>query len=333
MHCKATKKPVIQDNPRVTGPVLIQFLMFLHLYIELISYLPDNTKATPQRISLDSAQISTALSIPDAEAVNKMHKHHAESIENTKKYFLANSSALALLLSGSIAHGFEDADSDVDILIVLSNEEYEKLVMSGSRLTFKSFELCTYSGGFVDGKYISIDFVRRVAAQGSEPARFGFDGAKILFSRVEGLEELLKEVVMYPTSQKEARIVKFRAQLEAWHWYCSEGRKRDNPYLLGIAASKLVLFGTRLILAHNEMLFPFHKWMLKVLEQAPEKPDGIADCIDKLSRNPTSENVETFYEMIKNFRNWEESPNGWGSQYMLDVELNWMDGTTPVDDL
>jgi hypothetical protein len=262
-----------------------------------------------------------------------MYEHHEKSIENTKNHFLADPSVLALLLSGSIAHGFEDADSDVDILIILSDKEHANLVRAGRRLTFKSFELCTYPGGFVDGKFISIDFVRRVAAQGSEPARFGFDGAKILFSRIEGLEELLQEVVTYPASQKVDRIVKFRAQLEAWHWYCSEGRRRDNPYLLGIAASKLVLFGTRLILAHNEMLYPFHKWMLKVLQKAPEKPDGMLDSIEKLSRESTVENVEEFYEMVKTFRQWEESPNGWGSQYMLDVELNWIGGTTPVDDL
>jgi len=262
-----------------------------------------------------------------------MYDHHIQSIENVRNHFLADPSVLALLISGSIAHGFEDASSDVDILIVLSDEDYANLLTTGRRLTFKSFELCTYPGGFVDGKYISIDFIRRVASQGSEPARFGFEGAKIVFSRAETLEGLLKEVVMYPTAQKKDRIVKFRAQLEAWNWYCSEAWKRDNPYLLGIAASKLVLFGTRLILAHNEILYPFHKWMLRVLEKAPEKPDGIMGCIDKMSRNPTPENVGAFYTMVVSFRDWEEGPNGWGSQFMLDTELNWVDGTTPVDDL
>ncbi|KAF2274066.1 uncharacterized protein EI97DRAFT_502954 [Westerdykella ornata] len=273
------------------------------------------------------------LSVLNTENLYTMYEHHAQSIENIKNHLWADPSVLALLLSGSIAHGFENAESDVDILIVLSDEDYANLLSNGRRLTFKNFDLCTYEGGFFDGKYISIDFIRRVAARGSEPARFGFEGAKVLFSRVEGLEQLLKEVVTYPVAEKRDRIVRFRAQLEGWHWYCSEAKRRDNPYLLSTAVSKLVLFGTRLVLAHNEMLYPFHKWMLKVLEQAPDKPDGMLECIDQLCRNPTAERVETFYEMVKNFRDWEESPNGWGSQYMLDVELNWMDGTTPVDDL
>lgn len=262
-----------------------------------------------------------------------MYDHHVQSIEKIKKHFQANPSVLALLLSGSIAHGFENSESDVDVLIIISDDEYADFLKTHRKLTFTSTELCTYPGGYVDGKFISMEFIRRVASQGSEPARFGFDGAKILFSRVGGLEDLLNQAVAYPVAEKVDRIVKFRAQLEAWRWYCSEGRKRDNHYLLSLAAAKLLLFGTRLILAHNELLYPFHKWMLKALEKAPEKPDGMLECIEKVIKDPSAENTEEFYRMVTTFREWEEVPNGWGSQHMVDVELNWMDGTTPVDDL
>lgn len=262
-----------------------------------------------------------------------MYDHHLHSIKNITEYFKADSSVLALILSGSIAHGFEDATSDVDILIVLSDANYDELVKNNRRLTFKNFDMCTYPGGFFDGKYISIDFIRRVAARGSEPARFGFDGAKILFSRVDGIDTLLQEAVQYPSNEKKDRITKFRTQLEAWKWYCSEASKRDNPYLLGMAVSKLVLFGTRLILAHNETLYPFHKWMLKVLENVPEKPDGMIGLIDSLARRPTLESIDAFYKSVVEFQDWEECPNGWGSQFMTDVELNWLSGSTPVDDI
>ncbi|ORX94362.1 hypothetical protein BCR34DRAFT_225632 [Clohesyomyces aquaticus] len=262
-----------------------------------------------------------------------MYDHHLQSIENTKKHFEADPSVLALLLTGSIAHGYESADSDVDVVVILSDENYASMASAGRRLTFTNFDLCTYPGGFVDGKYISMDFIRRVGDHGSEPARFAFEGAKILFSRTDGLEDFLKEAVSYPISQKTNRIVKFRAQLDAWYWYCSEARKKNNAYLLNTAASKLVLFGTRLILAHNEILYPFHKWMLKELERAPEKPGQMMEFIAELNKDPSAENVERFYEMVRTFRDWEESPNGWGSQFMLDTELNWMSGSTPVDDI
>jgi len=47
-----------------------------------------------------------------------------------------------------------------------------------------------------------------------------------------------------------------------------------------MAVSNIVLYGGRALLAYNEMLFPFHKWFLRVLAEAEHKPEGILDLID-----------------------------------------------------
>jgi len=96
----------------------------------------------------------------------------------------------------------------------------------------------------------------------------------------------------------------------AWHWYCGEALKRDNEYLLGTAVSKLILFGGRFILAHNEMLYPYHKWFLKVLERAKDKPSDLMACIRALTGSPTVENIEAFYGKVKTFQPWNENPYG-----------------------
>ncbi len=261
-----------------------------------------------------------------------MYSHHIQSIQNVKEHFERDPQVLALLLSGSIAHGFESETSDVDILIFLPEEEYQRRLQTG-QVTFFDLDLCTYQGGYVDGKYLSLSFVRQVAEKGSEPARFAFEGAQILFNRIEGFEQEIRRVVAYPIAEKAERIKRFRAQLEAWHWYCGEATKKNNQYLLGVAVGKLILFGGRLILAHNEMLYPYHKWFLNVLEQAKDKPADLMSSIQKLNADPAMENVEAFYQKVKTFQPWNENPHGWGAQFMLDSELNWMDGKTPVDDL
>jgi predicted nucleotidyltransferase len=261
-----------------------------------------------------------------------MYPHHIQSIQNVKEYFERDPQVLALLLSGSIAHGFESEASDVDILIFLPEEEYQKRLQMG-QVTFFTLDLVTYRGGYVDGKYLSLDFVRQVAEKGSEPARFAFEGSQILFNRIEGFEEEIRRVVAYPVAEKAERIKRFHAQLEAWHWYCGEALRKENQYLLKTSVSKLILFGGRLILAHNEMLYPYHKWFLKVLERAKEKPSDFMACLQSLSAEPTPENIEAFYKTVKTFQSWDENPYGWGAQFMLDSELNWMDGKTPVDDL
>ena len=75
-----------------------------------------------------------------------MHPHHSQTIQNVKEYFQRDPEVQALLLSGSIAHGFQVPASDVDIMIFISEEDYQKHIQSG-QLTFFNTDLCTYAGG------------------------------------------------------------------------------------------------------------------------------------------------------------------------------------------
>jgi predicted nucleotidyltransferase len=261
-----------------------------------------------------------------------MHSHHSHSIQNVREHFQQDPEVQALLLSGSIAHGFETPASDVDIMIFVSEADYQKRSQAG-QLHFFNRDLCTYSGGYVDGKYLSLSFLRQVLEKGSEPARFAFEGGQVLFSRVAGFEEDVCRIARYPVPEKAERIMRFYAQFEAWHWYCGEALAKANLYLLGTSVSKLILFGGRLILAHNQMLYPYHKWFLKVLERARDKPAGLMASIDALTQSPTAENVEAFYAMVKTFQPWSDDPYRWPVQFMFDSELNWIDGNAPVDDL
>ncbi|AEO54533.1 hypothetical protein MYCTH_2297195 [Thermothelomyces thermophilus ATCC 42464] len=272
--------------------------------------------------------------IPTFAPPSGMHPHHASTIQNIIARLFPIPSVLALILSGSIAHGFATAESDVDVLVVLTEEAYAERQQTGE-INFVDAEVATYPGGFVDGKYLSLGFLREVAARGSEPARFALEGAVVLFDRIGGgaLEDVLRRAVRYPVEDKRERVVRFRAQLDAWRCFCGEARQKGNAYWLGLAATKLVLFGGRLILAENEVLYPYHKWFLRVLEGVKEKPEGLMEAIKRLVEDPSEENVEAFYELVKGFRDWPQTPNRWGAQFMRDTELTWMSGHAPVDDL
>jgi hypothetical protein len=203
-------------------------------------------------------------------AETAVHSHHRKAIDAAVDHFAAEGSVRALLLGGSIAHGFERADSDVDLLIVVSDEEHDVRRREG-RLRFATSEGCDWPGGYVEGKYLSPGFLATVAERGTEPARFAFQDARVLFSRLDGLDVLLSAIVRYPVEAKAERIRRFYAQFEAWHWYAHEALRREDAYLRGIAVAKTVLFGARMILAHNELLYPYHEWLLRLLEAAPER--------------------------------------------------------------
>ncbi|KAK4220581.1 hypothetical protein QBC38DRAFT_462448 [Podospora fimiseda] len=265
-----------------------------------------------------------------------MYDHHASSITKITSHFHQDPDVLALLLTGSIAHGFQTPESDVDVLVVLTEEAYQARLDSGDT-TFVRHDLCTYEGGYVDGKYTSLSFIRTVAEKGSEPSRWAFDGAKVLFSRNIpddfNLEKEIKELSRYPVEEKSEKIKRFRTQLEIWKWYCSEGRKKNNKYLLTMAVGKLVLFGGRLILAHNELLYPYHKWFPRVLSEAKEKPVGLMEKMEAALNDPSEENTQGFYEMIVGFKEWERPKFRFGAQFMEDSELNWLYLQTPIDDI
>ena len=225
--------------------------------------------------------------------------------------------------------GFETPTSDVDILLLLTPAAFAPRRASG-KLTSASHDLATYPGGYVDAKYVSVDLIRDAAARGSEAARFALEGVTVLFERDGSGVDVRAEVeraVRYPVEGKAERMRRFRAQLDAWRWFWREGRRKGDGYLVGLAVRKLVLFGGRLVLAENEVLYPFHKWFLRVLGSVTEKPEGLMEAIARVLEDPSEENVEGFYEMVKGFRGWEENPNGWGAQFMLDSELTWMTGT------
>lgn len=261
-----------------------------------------------------------------------MYKHHEDTINNIVTKLKQDDEVLGVVLGGSLAHGFYTEKSDVDIFIVISNEDYKKRTEE-SNITYGEVESATYEGGYIDAKYICTNFMELVAQKGSEPARYAFDGAKVLYSRIDGLEELINRITTYPVEKKEENIRRFYAQFEGYRWFCHEGISHDNEYLLNHSVSNLILFGGRLILAYNELLYPYHKWYLKVLSEAKQKPEDLMDKIDNLLKNKDAESIDEFVNCINDFYEWNKEGYIWTNQFVKDSELNWLYNNMNVADI
>jgi len=122
-----------------------------------------------------------------------MHNHHRGSIENVTRFFEKDPEVSALILGGSLAHGFAKPESDVDVMIVIPEEVYKRRLNEG-QLTFFNRELVNYPDGYSDGKYLSPGFLEDIKDKGSEPARYAFQDAQILFSRLDALPQTLKAI-------------------------------------------------------------------------------------------------------------------------------------------
>lgn len=272
--------------------------------------------------------------LDDALAGVTLWPHHSSTIDAVIDHFRDLDHVEAVLLGGSLVHGFATEASDVDIVVVVSQEEYDRRAPIPA-LTFYSEELATYDGGYVDGKFVSRAFLETVAERGGDATRWGYENARILFSRIDDLQALLDDIVTYPAADKAERLTRFTAQLLAWQWYHAQGWDKRDPYLQGISLSRVVLFACRLVLTANEMLYPFHKWMLRVTATAQHQPPGLAAQIADLFAAPSPERIEALVAGLLAFYGIDraEANRTWGAWFMRDTELTWLVGPTPIDDL
>ncbi|MCX7821106.1 MAG: nucleotidyltransferase domain-containing protein [Brevinematales bacterium] len=261
-----------------------------------------------------------------------MYKHHEDSLNNFIKKYSENKEVLAILLCGSLAHGYGREDSDIDLILIVTDDEYEKRKKE-NKLTFVEFDICTYKGGYIDCKVVNLDFLSLVAEKGSDPARYAFKDVKIIFSKIMGLEEIISEICKFQIDKKEERRLRFVSQLFAWKWFYWEAETKDNTYLKYLALQKVILFSTRIILNENNILFPFHKRMFDELKKAENKPINIEQQIESLLKLHDTEKVNYFCKTITDFFNINESNINWAFQFMIDNELNWLNHEAPIDDL
>jgi hypothetical protein len=252
-----------------------------------------------------------------------MFDHHRQALEIVVAKLSADPHVEAVLLAGSIAHGYAQAASDVDLMIVVNDEDFERRQAGGDMLYFER-ESCSYDGGYIDGKYMNRDFIRLVAERGSEPARFAFKDARVVFARREGIVDLVAAAATYPDEGRDERIKSFWSQVCAWRWYHQEGTRHENEYLIQFSAANFVLFVGRLMLARNRALYPYHKWLMRTLEGVADKPDALMELIDAVLRQRDTQSIDRLYEAVRAMGPWGIEDWEWSKYFVRDTEQTWV---------
>ncbi|HEY7199973.1 MAG TPA: nucleotidyltransferase domain-containing protein [Candidatus Dormibacteraeota bacterium] len=258
-----------------------------------------------------------------------MRAHHQRVVQRLVDQFQDDPRFPAMIVGGSVARGWASDDSDVDVMLVATDEEFQRRLATGE-LGYVSTEPADYPGGYVDGKIVDVAFLREVADRGSEPARAAFLDAIVGYSRVPDLDALLARIPVYPEHERDAKMRAFASHLALLHWYVGEADKRQDPYLLSWTATNLVLYGGRLVLAHNRLLFPFHKWFMRQLRLAPDRPANMVELAEAVLRRPSRETALRFFECVSSFRDWGVPLSRAGVDFMLETEWIWRGGRPPL---
>lgn len=260
-----------------------------------------------------------------------MRPHHQRVLDKLIQRCQADAACRALILTGSIALGRETDASDVDFVMVVTDEEFNRR-LAAAAVHMLDLEIADWPGGYAEGKAVSLQFLRDAGDHGSEPARFAFAGAKVVWSRIDGLQEIVDAIAVYPRALKAQKMAAFYAHMKVWQSYVEYGHAKDNAYLASFAGSKVALLGGRIILAHNEILFPYHKWFVAALERAPKKPDGFMDLFQAVAKNPCADTAERLRQSLDAFLDLERGSATWISRFVIDAEWNWFEGKPPVED-
>ena len=142
-----------------------------------------------------------------------MYKHHEDSIQNLINYYKDAEGVIAVVLDGSVVKGNARAASDIDAIVVVTEEKFAEL-KAQNRMTEVIGGHCTYEGGYFDIKYKTKALLRAAAERASEPTRNAYVKAKTVFSKDAEIAPLVEKISTYPEAEREAKINCFQANLE-----------------------------------------------------------------------------------------------------------------------
>jgi hypothetical protein len=257
--------------------------------------------------------------------------HHLQVIERLTDLFKDDPRYLALLVGGSLAKGWGEVNSDVDIMLIATDEEYERCVSTG-KLWYYNTELCDYPGGYVDGKILNVQFLQDVAKFGSEPARAAFTNVLVAFSHIPQLDQLLEQIPVYQEAEREEKMRAFYSQVQMLNWFVKEAEQKKSVYLMAHATSEMVFYSARLLLAYNRILYPYHKWLMRVVESAPDKPENFLVLAETLLTHGSVDNANALWECISRFRDWNIPFDQGLVRFLQDSEWNWRNSRAPLQD-
>ncbi len=181
-------------------------------------------------------------------------------------------------------------------------------------------------------KLVTPGFIEEVAERGSEPARWAFRDAFAVWSRDDTIEAALAAAAEYPEAERDEKLRDFVAHAAIAAWYLGEAQKREDPYLTQYASSHLLLYAGRAVLAHNRMLFPFHKWFMSELERAPERPARMLDLAHELLHAPTGTAAAQLVSDVQDFTGIHPTMGENAASFMRRTEWSWRAGGAPFDE-
>ena len=252
-----------------------------------------------------------------------MLKHHADSLQIMTDYFRKDPDVIAFIFGGSVAKGEARPDSDLDGMLIVTDQAYAHRQQSGT-LAECIEGLCTYPEGYFDVKYFNKDYLKAAAEKGSDPTRNSFVKAQVIFSDDPDIAGLVEKIPVFPVDKKQQRIKLFHSVLKfSSGYFYNDALKSGDQYMLDKCCFEIVYAGLRMLYAYNEALFPSHKRFLEYAERLRHKPNNIIAMAKAVNTQKDPASVKAFADAILGFTNWDIAPGSHVATYVENLEQTW----------
>ena len=262
--------------------------------------------------------------ITKVEDIVFQYPHHREAVKELISIFREKEGVIALVFGGSVAKHMEREDSDIDAMVIVTEEFYERKRKVNCIAECISMGDCAYPGGYFDVKYMTKDYIRDAAEKGSEPTRNSFIGSHVLFSADEEVTELVRRIPVFQKQEFEEKMLSFFSNLQLNYNYFWKAC-RPEGYMKLKVASEIVYSLYRMVLQENEILFPCNRRLEQFVKLAPDQPEHLVEYCEEFCRTLEDEPLDKALEAWKAWTHYQYPTDSavCQSRYCDDFEQWW----------
>lgn len=262
--------------------------------------------------------------ITKVEDIVFQYPHHREAVKELISIFREKEGVIALVFGGSVAKHMEREDSDIDAMVIVTEEFYERKRKVNCIAECISMGDCAYPGGYFDVKYMTKDYIRDAAEKGSEPTRNSFIGSHVLFSADEEVTELVRRIPVFQKQEFEEKMLSFFSNLQLNYNYFWKAC-RPEGYMKLKVASEIVYSLYRMVLQENEILFPCNRRLEQFVQLAPDQPEHLVEYCEEFCRTLEDDPLDKALEAWKAWTHYQYPTDSavCQSRYCDDFEQWW----------
>ena len=262
--------------------------------------------------------------ITKVEDIVFQYPHHREAVKELISIFREKEGVIALVFGGSVAKHMAREDSDIDAMVIVTEEFYERKRKVNCIAECISMGDCAYPGGYFDVKYMTKDYIRDAAEKGSEPTRNSFIGSHVLFSADEEVTELVRRIPVFQKQEFEEKMLSFFSNLQLNYNYFWKAC-RPEGYMKLKVASEIVYSLYRMVLQENEILFPCNRRLEQFVKLAPDQPEHLVEYCEEFCRTLEDDPLDKALEAWKAWTHYQYPTDSavCQSRYCDDFEQWW----------